>query len=218
MFTLAFDTTTNFCSVALFQDHTLTDKFSQELTFGQSELLMTKIEQILENHNLNIKALDLLSVCVGPGSFTGVRSSVSAARAFGLANPKLSLCGISAFEAYAAALPLSQRSETIAVLIETKREDFYAAYFDQNLKKIASPKSASFEQIVADLSSKSVTFTGDGAARFLTKQTGLHIHEAVFETHPPIEQVALLALDRFKSKTLDFPKPLYLKAADVCVK
>ena len=77
---------------------------------------------------------------------------------------------------------------------------------------------ASFEEIIKDLNTKSVTVTGDGASRFLAQKTGLHIHEVLFETHPPIEQIALLAQERFNLKKLDFPKPLYLKAADVCVK
>lgn len=218
MFTLAFDTTTNFCDITLFEDKTKKDLFSSELNFGQSEILIPEIKNMLKRNNLDIQKLDLLSVCTGPGSFTGVRSSVSAARAFGLSNKNLALCGIPAFDSYAAALDTSQRADINAVLIETKREDFYVAYFDKNLKKIMPPKTAFFEDIIRDLSSKNVTFTGDGVARFLSKQTGLHIHDAVFETHPNIEQTALLAIERLNSQRLDFPKPLYLKAADVCAK
>ena len=218
MFTLAFDTTTNFCNVTLFKDQNKTDLSSQEMTFGQSEALIPEIDNMLKRNNLNFQKLDLLAVCTGPGSFTGVRSSVAAARAFGLANKNLALCGISAFDAYAAALSPQERSEVTAVLLETKREDFYVAYFDNALKKIMPPKTAFFEDIVHDLKSKNVTFTGDGAVRFLSKKTDLHIHNAVFETHPSIEQIALLAIRRFNAQSLDFPKPLYLKAADVCAK
>jgi len=218
MFTLAFDTTTNFCSIALFENQSLKDIFSLELNFGQSEVLIPQIQTMLEKNNLSIQKLDLLSVCTGPGSFTGVRSSVSAARAFGLSNKNLALCGVSAFEAYASNLPQSERAERIGVIIETKREDFYVAYFDRDLKKVDAPKTAFFDDIVHDLKQTSVTLTGDGVSRFLAKQTGLKIHNAFFETHPPIEQIALVAAKRFNAKTLDFPKPLYLKAADVCAK
>ena len=201
-----------------FEDTLKKDIFSSELTFGQSEVLIPQIQNMLKCNNLNIQKLDLLSVCTGPGSFTGVRSSIAAARAFGLSNKNLALCGVNAFDCYAAALPVSQRSEITAVIIETKREDFYVAYFDKELKKIMPPKTAFFEDIVRDLSSKNVTFTGDGAARFLSKPTGLHVHDAVFVSHPPIEQTALIAAKRFNTQRLDFPKPLYLKAADVCAK
>lgn len=218
MFTLAFDTTTNFCSIALFENKSPKDIFSLELNFGQSEVLIPQIQTMLEKNNLSIQKLDLLSVCTGPGSFTGVRSSIAAARAFGLSNKNLALCGVSAFESYVSNLKESERAERIAVIIETKREDFYVAYFDRNLKKVDAPKTAFFDEIVHDLRQTSVTLTGDGVARFLTKQTGLKIHNAFFETRPPIEQTALVAINRFKSQRLDFPKPLYLKAADVCAK
>jgi len=218
MFTLAFDITTSFCSIALFENDIRKDIFELQTEFGQSEMLISQIQNILERNHLNIQKLNLLSVCTGPGSFTGVRSSISAARAFGLANKNLALCGINAFEAYGASLDKQKRSDIVAVILETKREDFYVAYFDQNLNRISSPKAAVFEEIVRDLKSNSITFIGDGVQRFLSKQTGLHIHDIVFTSHPPINQIALSAIARFKEKKLDFPKPLYLKAADVCAK
>ena len=218
MFTLAFDTTTNFCSIVLLEDAAQKDMFEAQMDFGQSEVLIPQIQNLLERNRLNFQELGVLAVCTGPGSFTGVRSSVAAARAFGLANKNLNLCGISSFEAYAAAVDIKKRSDVIAVLIETKREDFYTAYFDSNLKRIAVPKTAFFEDIIQDLQAKNITFTGDGVERFLSKQTGLHVHDIVFASRPPIEQIAQIAFDRFKSQRLDFPKPLYLKAADVCAK
>ena len=101
MWTLAFDTTTNFCSIALFKDNLLKNVFSSEMTFGQSEVLIPEIQKMLQNTGITFQELNLLVVCTGPGSFTGVRSSLSAARAFGLACPNLTLCGINAFDVYA---------------------------------------------------------------------------------------------------------------------
>ena len=218
MWTLAFDTTTNFCSIALFKDNLLKNVFSSEMTFGQSEVLIPEIQKMLQNTGITFQELNLLVVCTGPGSFTGVRSSLSAARAFGLACPNLTLCGINAFDVYAADLKEHQRSKRIAVIIETKREDFYVAYYDQNLKKIETPKTAVYDEIIHDLQGYSVTFTGDGAQRFLSKPSGLHLHEASFETHPSIERLALEGMSRFNAQKTDFPKPLYLKSADICVK
>jgi len=218
MWTLAFDTTTNFCSIILKKDDTVQSCFVSEMTFGQSEVLIPQIDDILKTNKTTPSDLNLLGVCVGPGSFTGVRSSIAAARSFALCLPNLSVCGISAFDVYAHSIPDDQRSEQIAVIIETKREDFYVAYYDKQLKKISSPKTAFYTDIIADLRNKSVTFAGDGAERFLSKPSGLHIHSVNFETHPNVETLADLAITRFHDKKLDFPKPLYLKAADVCIK
>lgn len=218
MWTLAFDTTTNFCSIALFKGNLPKAVFSSEMTFGQSEVLIPEIQKMLQNADITLQDLNLLVVCTGPGSFTGVRSSLSAARAFGLTAENLTLCGINAFDVYAADLKEDQRADRIAVIIETKREDFYVAYYDRNLKKVSTPKTALYDEIIHDLQGNNVTFTGDGAQRFLSKPSGLHLHEASFETHPSVERLALEGINRFNAQRADFPKPLYLKSADICVK
>ena len=218
MYTLAFDTTTSFCSVALLCEKKVQSVFSQSLDFGQSELLVVKIKEILDCQKLNISDLSLISVCTGPGSFTGVRSSIALARTFGLGSPKTALLGVSAFDVYAASIEPSKRAEINAVIVETKRDDFYTAYYDQNLNKIEQGKTAFYDEIIADLRGKSVTFCGDGAERFLSKKSGLHIHEAIFDISPSVVTLAKIGLARFSNGEINFPKPIYLKAADICVK
>ena len=218
MCTIAFDTTTAFCSIILMKDKKKIDIFSDEMNFGQSEVLIPQIETMLKKQNLTVKDLSLMVVCTGPGSFTGVRSSIAAARAFGLASKNLTLCGINAFDAYVFNIKNSFNADYIVSLVETKREDFYVCYYDQNLKKIASPKTAFSSDILRDLQQKRLIITGDGAQRFLSKPSGLHICDTIIAPCPPIENIALLGISRFEQKNTDFPKPLYLKAADVCVK
>ncbi len=217
MWTIAFDTTTAFCSIVLMKDKTKVDSFCREMNFGQSEVLIPQIDTMLKKQNLSIKDLSLMVVCVGPGSFTGVRSSIAAARAFGLASENLTLCGINAFDAYVFNTK-NFDADCIVSLVETKRDDFYTCYYDQNLKKTAQPKTAFYNDIIHDLQNKRVIITGDGAQRFLSKTSGLHICDTIFASCPPIENIALLGILRFEQKRTDFPKPLYLKAADVCVK
>ena len=79
MYTIAFDTTAASCSVALMKDDKLLDSFVEEMDFGQAEVLIPAIRDLLAKHNLEVRDLGLMVVCVGPGSFTGVRSSISAA-------------------------------------------------------------------------------------------------------------------------------------------
>ncbi|MBR2299666.1 MAG: tRNA (adenosine(37)-N6)-threonylcarbamoyltransferase complex dimerization subunit type 1 TsaB [Alphaproteobacteria bacterium] len=218
MWTLAFDTTTNFCSIALMKDDKAKSVFSSEMTFGQSEVLIPKIEEMLKINEIGFQELDLLCVCTGPGSFTGVRSSIAAARAFGLGAKNLTLCGVNAFDIYAHTLEPHQYADRVAVIIETKREDFYVCYFDAHLNKTGAPKTAFYEDIIRDLKGHSVTFVGDGVERFLSKPSGLHVHDVCFQTHPNVEVLVHIGSFKFQGKKTDFPKPLYLKAADVCVK
>ena len=220
MYTLAFDTTAAGCSVALMNDETLLDKFVEEMDFGQAEVLIPAIENILKKHNLEVRDLDLMAVCTGPGSFTGVRSSISAARAFAFACPQTVVTGVSAFDAYA--YSLSWKPQEIApvnaVIIETKREDFYAQFFDEKLNKISEPKAALRDDIIAELRGKKVSFIGDGVERFLSSPTGLSLHAILAKSHIDIEDLALCAIRKFRKKTTDYPKPIYLRAPDVCIK
>lgn len=220
MYSLAFDTTAGSCSIALFDESKKVASFVREMDFGQAEVLIPEIQNILASRRLEVKDLGLITVCVGPGSFTGVRSSISAARAFGLACPEVTIAGVSAFEAYA--YGLSWNPEEIAplnaVIIETKRDDFYYQLFDRHLNKITEPDAANLEDIIPQLRDQKVTLIGDGVERFLAKPTGLSLHVIRMENHLNIEDLALCGLRKYQRKVIDFPKPLYLRAPDVCIK
>ena len=220
MYSLAFDTTAAGCSVALMKDDTLLDKFVEEMDFGQAEVLIPAIQNLLQKHNLQVKDLGLMAVCTGPGSFTGVRSSISAARAFSFACPNMEVTGVSAFDAYA--YSLSWNPEEIApvnaVIIETKRDDFYYQIFDSSLHKVTEAGADSRENIISQLRQKKISLIGDGVERFLNQPTGLSLHAIRMERHLPIEHLAWSGLKKFLDKKLDFPKPLYLRAPDICIK
>ncbi len=218
MWILSFDTTTNYCQICLSDNQKIVQRFSREMTFGQSEILILQIKEILDHNNLTMKDISLVNVCTGPGSFTGVRSSIAVSKAFALANPEITLCGVNAFDAYAFDLSQNQISPLNAVIIETKREDFYVAYYNEKLQKTTQPQTAYKEEILQVLKNQQITLTGDGVERFLSSDTGLKIHDVHFEPCPSISRISLLGYDRYQRKSTDFPKPLYLKAADICVK
>jgi tRNA threonylcarbamoyladenosine biosynthesis protein TsaB len=181
-------------------------------------MLMSQMQMMLDKARLTFADLGLVAVCTGPGSFTGVRSSVAAARTFALACPNLSVCGINAFEAYAESLPLERRAPRNAVLIETKRDDFYFQCFDADLKRIGEPCVAAYNEIIRALSGEKVSLVGDGVERFLSRPSGLSLHEVELSSAVDVAALARCALKRYRTKTLDFPKPMYLKAPDVCIK
>ena len=218
MYTLAFDTTANGVSILLSKDGRTVDSFQEEMDFGQAEVLIPEIRNTLESENLQFKDLDLAVVCTGPGSFTGVRSSISAARAFGLACPNTKIIGVSAFEAYVHGLQPDEVAAINAVIIETKREDFYYQLFDDKKKKITEPSAGTYEEIINQLRGPKITLVGDGVERFLNKPSGLSLHVIKMLNCPPIEDLAACGIHKYQNKIFDFPKPLYLRAPDVCIK
>lgn len=217
MYILAFDTTAAQCSILLQKDSSIIGRYLERMDFGQSEVLLPQIKQLLEANKLSFPEIDALMVCVGPGSFTGVRASIAAARTFKMACPTLKLDGISAFDVYALGLKEAERAEVNAVLIETKREDFYIQLFDKNLQKITPPQALSYEDILPLLRHKKVSLIGDGVERFLGKNSGLSLHCIKMSDGLETEDLITSGLMRLKEGKTDFPKPLYLRAPDVCM-
>ncbi len=93
---LVFDTTAAHCAAAL-RLNGETHVRVEEMARGQAERLMVLLEELLAQHGTDWSDLDALGVGVGPGNFTGIRISVSAARglALGLGVPAV---GVSLFD------------------------------------------------------------------------------------------------------------------------
>lgn len=218
MYTLAFDTTGNGCYIALLKDDKISKISEQDMDYGQAEVLLPEIQTLLTKERITFQNINLVVVCTGPGSFTGVRSSVSAARTFGLADEKLALTGVSSFEGYIHMLSADEIADLNAVIIETKREDFYCQIYDSHFNKITEPSSGMREEIINQLRGKKVSLIGDGVERFLSTPSGLSLHAIRLERHLDIESIAYAGLKKFLEKKTDYPKPLYLRAPDVSIK
>ena len=217
MYVLAFDTTAAACSILLKKNDDVLACFNKIMDFGQAEVLISELQKMLTDNNLKFADLNLLLVCVGPGSFTGVRSAISAARTFKLACQELSLGGVSAFDAYALGLSEDERAELNVVIIETKRDDFYVQVFDKNLHKLTPPQAMMYENIISMLKGHKVSLIGDGVERFLSRQSGLCLHGIKMLDMLNIEWLMQAGLSDFADKKLDYPKPMYLRAPDVAV-
>lgn len=219
MYTLAFDTTGSKCSICLIKDRSFVSVFEQQMDYGQAEVLIPEIEKMLEEEKIKFSDLGLIAVCDGPGSFTGVRASISAARAFSLACPEIPVTGVSAFDAYLMDFSGDELAKKNVVIIETKREDFYFQIFGEHGEKISEPAAGSREDILNLLKGgQKVSVTGDGAERFLYTPTGLSLHCIKMPLGIDIRNIGLCALEQYSNKRLNFPKPLYLRAPDVCLK
>ena len=120
---LALETSTEYCSVALWQDGVVTERC--ELV-GQkhSELLMAMLDALLQDSGFRIQDMDGIAFGMGPGSFTGVRIACGATQglAFGA---NLPVAGICTLQALAEA---SGKPHVIAALDARMGEIYHAAY------------------------------------------------------------------------------------------
>lgn len=124
---LALETSTEYCSVALWQDGVIAER-SELVGQKHSELLIAMLDALLEKAGVKLAQLDGIAFGMGPGSFTGVRIAcgVTQGMAFGA---NLPVAGVCTLQALAEA---SGKPRVIAALDARMGEIYHAAYRKQN--------------------------------------------------------------------------------------
>lgn len=184
---IGFDTSQAACRVALIRGKDVLAQSSEEMSKGQAERLLPLCEEVLLGAGFTPKDLAAVGVGIGPGNFTGIRISVSAARglALGLAIPAI---GVSAFEA----LQYGQ-TDACACALDARRDHVYIQHFD---------------------AAGSATAPVLASATTLPTVTGPVIgYQGADPLHPTAVAICHLTAMRYKAPH-PRPAPLYLRPAD----
>ncbi|MGL9717965.1 MAG: tRNA (adenosine(37)-N6)-threonylcarbamoyltransferase complex dimerization subunit type 1 TsaB [Wolbachia sp.] len=109
---------------------------------NHAESFFQILDTLFSKHNYNYNKIDYLVVVVGPGSFTGIRVGISAAKGINLATNK-PLYGVNALEvqAYAISLLCTDSKKDIRAIIKNA-QGFYTQLFDFNLRPLSHPAAA----------------------------------------------------------------------------
>ncbi|MEN5247588.1 tRNA (adenosine(37)-N6)-threonylcarbamoyltransferase complex dimerization subunit type 1 TsaB [Brucella pseudintermedia] len=210
---LALDTAASWCSVAVYDsdgDVMLAD-MSENIGKGHAEVLMTYIERALTEAELSLRHMDRVAVNIGPGSFTGVRIGVSAARGFALALDIPAL-GITAFEALAAETRVANPEKPVLVFLDAHRGEIYAQSFDAKGTPSGGPLVLAREEAQALAASRAEnTVLAGSAARAINEDIGGRFALGPVEPTAKIGTYARLASLRQPG---DAPKPLYMRGPD----
>lgn len=208
MITLAIDTASQICAVAIVENGTPLACVSENIGKGHAEKLIDQIVAATKESNISLARIDRLAVDIGPGSFTGVRIGVATSRALSLALSKVAI-GVSSLEAIAFDAHKVFPENTVVSVIDAGRDMVYRQDFDQNLFPLAAAQLQSNKDII-DTIGKNAVVAGPYAAT-IGEMLASHGHEIYAVAAPDIVSFALLA----EQKTPDcLPKPLYLRAAD----
>src|SRR5262245_10703152 len=118
---LAIDTALAACSAAVFDSEHVTIVASETLsmTRGHAEALMPLIARVVDRAGIDFAALDRIAVTVGPGSFTGLRVGIAAARGIALATGKPAV-GLSTLASFAAPLISEDDSRQVIAAIDAR--------------------------------------------------------------------------------------------------
>jgi tRNA threonylcarbamoyladenosine biosynthesis protein TsaB len=207
MLLLAFDTTAA-CSIALVKDGATLAGVREVTGQGQAEILIPLIGQVMKDARVCFFALDRIAVTVGPGSFTGVRIGLAAARALGLAANK-PVVGVSSLEVLAAAAPREERArfpEMIAA-IDSGRGDVYLQSFEAlSLEPKSEPVALAPADVTGWAAGGEVLVVGN-AARVVA---GVLPRAAVSRADPLPDAAVLAGLAAKANPTAGGPLPLYV--------
>ena len=162
---LAFETSAKAASVALVDNGKLLGESYQNTGLTHSQTLMVMAEDLLKSCNLSVRDVEAVAVAAGPGSFTGVRIGVAAAKGFAWGG-ELPCYGVSTLEAMA--LSLGAWDGYVVPAMDARRNQVYTAIFRAEkgvLFRVEEDMAISLEELKEKIKnfSEPVFLVGDGA-------------------------------------------------------
>ena len=213
---LCIETATKNCSVALSVNGKVialqedNPKNEPERHFSHAEKLQGYITQVLDRANISKNDLDAIAVSKGPGSYTGLRIGVSAAKGicYALDIPLLAISTLGSLA--------SQVTGSVVVpMLDARRMEVYSAVFSSEMDQMRDIQAQIItkDSFKAYLDKGSVTFIGDGVEKFeavCTHPNAVFIKNAL----PSASQMAQIATLKFTQNDIQdvaYFEPYYLK-------
>ena len=165
MLILAFETSAKAASVALLEDGKLLGESYQNTGLTHSQTLMVMAEQLLRQCGKTVAEVTAAAVAAGPGSFTGVRIGVAAAKGFAWGR-EIPCFGVSTLEAMA--LSLGAYQGYVCPCMDARRSQVYNTLFYVNqgqLERISEDRAISLAELGAELKNlkEPIFLVGDGS-------------------------------------------------------
>lgn len=212
MLVLALDTALDACACAVLDHGAALARVTAETDVigrGHAERLMDLIAATLDRAGVALTDIDRFAVCVGPGSFTGIRVGVAVARGFAVATGRPCV-GISSLEALGADGRAALPGRAILAAIDARRGEVYAQAFSADGTALSDPAAMAIPAAAAIATAHGAALIGSGTGLLRGENPALAI--AAERAFPAIETIAHLAAER---PDLHLPpKPFYLRAAD----
>ena len=162
---LALESSARAASCAVVADGAPIASAFQATGLTHSRTLLPMVEAMLQNSELTLESMDAIAVAAGPGSFTGLRIGVSAAKGLAWALDKPCVA-VSTLEAMAQ--PLSHLETTLICAMDARRQQVYSAVFAAGggaLRRLAPDRAIALADLAAELDpAQRYTVVGDGAA------------------------------------------------------
>lgn len=209
---LNLETATKNCSVSISQDgKTILCKEMAEAGYSHAEKLHVFIEECLKESKLSFNDLSAIAVSQGPGSYTGLRIGVSAAKGLCFAL-NLPLISVDTLQVLASQLSITEG--VIIPMIDARRMEVYSAIFTSKFDKIREVQAEILTENSFEGISETIHFVGDCAEKAKTVLTNANFifHEEII--YPSANEMGVLSYQKFQQNEFEdvaYFEPYYLK-------
>ena len=194
----------------------------QDEGYSHGEKLHVLADEVLKQAGLQWTELDAIAVSIGPGSYTGLRIGVSAAKGwcYALGIPLISVSTLQAMAFGMTQNTVIQGDAYLVPMIDARRMEVYTAVYDLNCVEVIAPHPlvVNGNSFLDLLNKKPVFFCGDGAPKCLPLLQHPNAH--FLNVLPDARWMLAPALEAFKKQLfadLAYLEPQYLKGANITV-
>jgi len=212
---LAIDTALEACSVAVFDtaSEQMLARESAGMVRGHAEALMPMVARVMHDSGLAFADLNRVAVTVGPGSFTGLRVGIAAARGLALAADR-PIVGLTTLAAYAAPLLADDDAIPVTVAIDARHAHVYLQTFTAAGQPVAEPRVAPVHDAIDEAIANGARIIGTGANLLAAAWPSDAPPPAQVLQRPAPEINWVARLGAAATENTAPPRPLYLRAPD----
>lgn len=212
---LAIDTALGACSACVLDSGETTPLAGEQVAMdrGHAEALMPMIERVMAAIDGGFASLDRVAVTIGPGSYTGLRVGVAAARAIAFA-AEIPAVGVTTLAATAAPLIGRESGRVIAAALDARHGQVWFQALNGQGRPLVSIRQVSHRDAARAIGAGPVSLVGSAAAAIANEAWAIGLDALVIDDRkaPDIAWVARLGLIADPQSAP--PRPLYLKAPE----
>ena len=157
---LAFDTSTEKFSISILKNNKVVLNLSKILNKTYSKFLIPILKESLERSKLDIKEINYILISLGPGSFTGVRIGIAAAKGLGIPH-KINISVFNNMDILVNSIDNNIKEKRIVTIIKSKKSDYYFQVFNSKKKTIKKISFFSIKNLPKFFFNKNTVFIGD---------------------------------------------------------
>ena len=157
---LAFDTSTEKFSISILKNNKIVLNLSKIINKTYSKFLIPILKKSLEKSKLDVKEINYILISLGPGSFTGVRIGIAAAKGLGMPH-KINISGFNNMDILANSINDNIKEKRIVTIIKSKKSDYYFQVFNSKKKPIKKISFFSINNLPSFFFNKNIVFSGD---------------------------------------------------------